>query len=428
MHRRPLGHEVARAVVVSILATLYVWQGYVAIVEAQRRHTPRRRAVNTRPVKNSGRDYSIFKHEDHRKDLKCSSCHSIPSPAEPDRIVAATKPNAESSFPYHDSCFRCHRQQVYHGDRPAICTVCHTRVSPRATARDVHAQFPGPKRGDVMAREFPGYFPHGIHQSLMAMLGAPKHDLSGGIRMLRASFNASGTDEASVRDVCATCHFTDQRGVVTLPLAASQSDERFKEIGADTFKTIPGFRKSNGHAACFNCHWESQKPTRDDCNGCHLSQSDYAARALQVIQPPALSPNAIKWFKHWPVELPKRFSIKFRHDTHTTSADGKSETNNHDVGCMTCHSNIAQMTTLNIPKADVRIVSCAPCHTATAAIPVGQGVRVTIYDEMTSKGDASKKYTCVACHTSVIGREQPPCSHYSVIGEPCPESERVGKE
>ena len=212
-----------------------------------------------------------------------------------------------------------------------------------------------------------------------------------------------------------------------LPLKGIQSEDTFKRIEADTFKTIPGSREANAHSSCFTCHWLAQKPTKDDCDGCHVSVSDYTTRRLAVTQPPALSVNAVKWFENWPTDLPKRFSLKFRHNTHTLSPDGKTESNNHDLGCTTCHINIAQMTTLNIRKADVQIISCAPCHATTAAIPSGQA-RVTIFDEMQLRADASKNYTCVACHTSVVGREQPPCSHYSVKGEPCPRRPQTGEE
>jgi cytidine deaminase len=215
---------------------------------------------------------------------------------------------------------------------------------------------------------------------------------------------------------------------LSLPLAGIQSDATFKTIEADTFKTIPGYREANAHASCFSCHWEAQEPTKDDCNGCHLSRSDYTSKKREIIEPPSLSANAVKWFENWPSRLPKRFSLKFRHNTHTLSADGQTETNNHDVGCTTCHINIAQMTTLNIPKADVGIISCAPCHAVTSAIPVGQGLRVTIFDEMSLKDDSTKSYTCVGCHISAIGHEQPPCSHYPVIGQPCPKSEQSGKD
>lgn len=391
---------------------------------AQRRRPPTRPRGTTAKT---ARDYSVFKHEDHRKeangkDLLCSSCHTISSPAQPDRINAATKPAISSSYPYHDSCFRCHREQVYRGDRPQICTVCHTRVSPRTTANDQYKLFPKPKLGDVIVREFPGYYPHGLHEGVMARNRQPA--ATDPAVFVRTSFVKTLEDEKS-KDICAICHYTDERGALALPLAGLQDEETFKRIEADTFRAIPGHREPNGHAVCFNCHWQAQKPTKDDCNGCHLATTDYQKRALSIIQPPALSANAVKWFKDWPTGLPKRFSLKFRHNTHTPTEDGKSETNNHDLGCTTCHANIAQMTTLNIPKADVQIASCGPCHSATSAIPVAPSVRVTIFDEMTLKDDASKKYTCVACHVSVIGRERPPCTHYVVIGQPCPQPART---
>lgn len=417
--------NLGRAIIAMLVAVVFV-QVSSNSTEAQRRFR-QRRPTQTKSAKATP-DYSIFKHEDHRKEsngkeLACSSCHTIPNANQPDRIAAATKPSSNSSYPYHDSCFRCHREQVYHGDRPGICTVCHTRVSPRATPNDVFSQFPKPKLGDVMTREFPGYFPHGLHESVLALY---QRAFDRG-RFVEASFSSPAISEQKSRDICAACHSLDKRGVVTLPLAGLTSEETFKQIEADTFRTIPGFHEPNGHAVCFNCHWRAQKPTKDDCNGCHLATTDYQRRATTIIQPPALFPTAVKWFANWPTGVPKRFSLRFRHNTHTTSEDGKSEINNHDLGCTTCHINIAQMTTLNIPKADVLIVSCAPCHSATSAIPVSAGVRVTIYDEMTQKEDASKKYVCVACHTSLIGREQPPCTHYTVIGQPCPPTGRTAR-
>ena len=274
-----------------------------------------------------------------------------------------------------------------------------------------------------MVREFPGYFPHGLHQAVLAWnyrQNSPRRNI-----FVPATFRQMQMAES--RDICATCHYLDERGIVLLPLSGLKSEETFKQIEADTFRTIPGFHDANGHAACFACHWQSQKPTKDECNGCHLAATDYQQRAVSVIQPPALSGNAVRWFADWPAGLPKRFSLKFRHNTHSRAEDGKSETNNHDLGCTTCHINIAQMTILNIPKADVQIVSCAPCHAATSAIPVKAGMRVTIFDEMTLKEDSTKKYTCVACHTSAIGREQPPCTHYAVIGQPCQQPARTAR-
>ena len=382
----------------------------------QEQKRPTQRQTNQK----SKRDYSVFKHVDHRKEangrvLGCSSCHVIVSPLHPDRISAASKPNINSSYPYHDSCFRCHREEVYRGDRPQICKVCHTRVSPLATANDVYPEFPSPKSKDALAREFPGYFPHGLHHSVMVWRQDNARSL-----FVNASFTHAVRREQQSADVCAVCHSTDDRGVIQLALAGLRNDDAFKQIEADTFKTIPGYREKNAHETCFTCHWQSQKPTKDDCNGCHVSSTDYKTRALSTVEVPALTSNAVKWFADWPSGVPKRFSLKFRHNTHTRAEDGKSEVNNHDLGCTTCHVNITQMTTLNIPKADVQIVSCAPCHVATSAIPVNARTRATIFDEMTLKADGSKPYNCVACHISTIGSERPPCTHFAIIGQPCP--------
>src|SRR5215831_2726082 len=357
----------ATTTLVVALLTL-AWSPQIS-THAQRRPGQRRPATKTAPK--PPRDYSVFKHEDHRKDakgkqLECSSCHLISTPAQPDRISASTKPESKSSFPYHDSCFGCHREQVYRGDKPPFCSVCHTRVSPRATANDLYAHFPSPKLGDVISREFPGYYPHGLHESVLA-LNQP-HVLNRRGLFVKASYAQTATED-STTDICATCHFTDNRGALPLP-GSVQADSTLKQIESDTFRTIPGAGKDNGHAFCFACHWEAQEPKRNNCSGCHLAGSDYKTRALTIIQPPALSTNAITWFRDWPKDVPKRFSLKFRHNTHTRSPDG-SEVNNHDLGCTTCHINIAQMTTLNIPKADVPITACGPCHSSLKSISTG---------------------------------------------------------
>ena len=425
----------ALAVLVALAGLLFVCERVSVAMEPQKRPRQIRRRPSAPPSAQAANKYSNFTHESHGKhakdrqarNLKCSDCHVVPSAAAPDQIAAATKPSVAVGYPYHDSCLRCHQQQFYRGDRPPICSVCHSRVAVRLMSRDVYPQFPSPKRGDILAREFPGYYPHGLHQSLMARGQQPTHEIDAGLIWQRTSFSSASLDRAETQDICASCHFTDGRGPMPLPLKGIQSEDTFKRIEADTFKTIPGSREANAHSSCFTCHWLAQKPTKDDCDGCHVSASDYATRRLAVTQPPALSVNAVKWFENWPTDLPKRFSLKFRHNTHTLSPDGKTESNNHDLGCTTCHINIAQMTTLNIRKADVQIISCAPCHATTAAIPSGQA-RVTIFDEMQLRADASKNYTCVACHTSVVGREQPPCSHYSVKGEPCPRRPQTGEE
>jgi predicted metal-binding protein len=254
-----------------------------------------------------------------------------------------------------------------------------------------------------MAREYPAFFTHREHQ---------KSERKKDHKLLE----------------CDTCHKTDSRGPLALPLKGIQSEGTFNKIKADTFRTIPGGREADAHASCAKCHWQENKPTLNDCSGCHLTRSDYTAKTSGVFQPPALSPNAARWFKDWPKGVPMRRSLKFPHDTHTRSADG-TESNGHDIGCATCHVNIVQLTPQNPSKPDVEIIACAACHAPPGEdrIRVGQD-SVLISDEMTWKKDPSKNYTCVACHTAIIGSEQPPCSHYTALEQPCPNIGQQGKE
>jgi hypothetical protein len=399
---------VVLAALVAIAALLFVYQrASSTVVEPQGRQRPGRRSRPRTPTPaRTTRDLSLFKHEHHRNGLKCSDCHTIPSATEPDRIAAADRPSSVRGYPYHDSCLRCHRQQApqfFRGTSPVICTVCHTRVSPRLTARDVYPRFPSPKRDDKMAREYPAFFTHGKHQE-------------------------AARQKEKLLD-CATCHLADARGSVALPLKGIQSEGTFNKIKADTFRTIPGGREADAHASCAKCHWQENKPTLNDCNGCHLTRTEYTAKTLEVFQPPALSPNTARWFKGWPTGVPLRRSLKFPHDTHTRAADG-TESNGHDIGCATCHVNIVQLTPQNPSKPDVEIAACAACHAKPedTKIPLSQGGTTTILEEMTLKGDATKNYTCVACHTSVIGREQPPCSHYAAIEQTHPKCKGTGEE
>jgi hypothetical protein len=371
------------------------------------------------------RDYSLFKHEDHRKEsngkaIACSKCHTIPSAAEPDRVAAANRPRGAQSFPYHDSCWGCHREQVFRGDRPAICTVCHTKVSPRMTSRDVYPNFPGPKHSNTEARELPAHFPHGLHLSATVRNwpGRPD-DLSAGFVRVSFSTTTLGTT-LPPRLACSACHSADGREPAALLPKVARIEEAFRTIKPDTFMTIPGGEGSSAHDSCFNCHWEAQEPTKDDCGGCHLARANYAETKLKAYRPAFLMPDASNLFKGWPAGLPKRVSLRFRHHTHSLSEDGKSETNEHGEKCTACHLNVTRVMPVRNPKAEVQIIACARCHATKRSIPGGEGVKLSISDELRRKDDPAKNYTCVACHAEAVGRERAPCSHYFAIGEPCP--------
>jgi hypothetical protein len=359
------GRLVTLAIFVLLAATFFSYQDSSAIrvVEAQARRQSRKtlpkRETQTRALLLA----SSFKHEHHRlptTKLNCSDCHSIPTEAAPDVIAAATKLSIKG-YPYHDSCLECHRRtppQFFRGAAPSICTVCHTRSSARLTRRDVN---PFPKRSEeTIAREFPGYFPHGQR------------------------------DHKRVN--CGTCHMTDERAYVTIPVEGSELS--FKP-SAGTFKTSP-----SGHASCFKCHWEDEKPTKDDCAGCHLPPIQVAKKPRNVF-----SAHALESFSRWTREWPKRIALKFNH-----------QSKDHDDECMTCH-DITKIETLDILKAEVPIAPCAKCHLKPTT-PASIGKEMFDEDEDIAEGrnndPTSKegKHTCTGCHSTVIGSLPPPCSHY----------------
>jgi hypothetical protein len=413
-NRQIKGRLIALAIFAALIALFFISPRASSSAfdfEMQGRRPSQRKTTTAQPStpptpqtrSGGGRNYSRFRHEDHRPPvakLNCSNCHAIPSAAEPDVIAAATKPSIKG-YPYHDSCVQCHRQEFFKGATPVICTVCHTRSSPRLTTREMLAF---PKQGE-QAREFPGYFPHSLHQSVIARNENPARDASETWSFVRASFNSPDDTKPKAVDNCTTCHETDQRPPTAIAVGGTEGT--FTPEAKGTFKTSP-----TGHASCFNCHWQSQKPTHEDCAGCHLSQAEYTKRkratSFNAPLPGLLSPQAAQWFKSWPREWPKRISIKFRHDLP-----------DHDLGCTTCHINITRMETLNIPKADVPIATCAYCHIDNNSVGPKNADKITIRSEMTKK-EKDAKYTCVGCHTTLIGREPPDCSHYLIIGKQCP--------
>jgi len=334
-------------------------------VRQQRRTRPEPKRRTQTQVKTVP-PFASFKHESHRAPrtkLNCSDCHTIPLRASPNEVAAATKTTIKG-FPYHDSCLECHRQtppQFFRGATPSICTVCHTRSSPRLTKSEM-LRFPKHAE-EVIELEFPGYFPH---------------------------------DQADHKRVnCATCHTTDDRVYLAISVGGSES---FKPA-AGTFKTTP-----IGHAACFKCHWE-EKPAKDDCAGCHLTPDAVAKNKSELI-----SVGLMDWFKTWPREWPRRISIKFSHDSES-----------HDAECITCHE-IAKLQTLDMPKAEVPIAPCAKCHLKPAT-PANLGKEMFDEDEDIAQGrnndplSKAGKHTCSGCHSAAIGGMPPPCSHYLLFDD-----------
>src|SRR4051812_8033119 len=125
----PLSHQLRGRVI-----ALTIFCGAVALLflcprisstafEPQGRRRPQPKTTRPQPATEAqtsgrgGRNYSRFKHEDHRAPvakLNCDDCHAIPNAAAPDAVAAATKPGVKG-YPYHDSCVRCHRQEFFKG-------------------------------------------------------------------------------------------------------------------------------------------------------------------------------------------------------------------------------------------------------------------------------------------------------------------------
>jgi len=167
-------------------------------------------------------DYSKFSHATKKHQAECKTCHTVPTKEWP----KASKFPDIVDYPDHAACVSCHRTQFFKGARPQICSVCHTKTSPRDEARYAF-------RNPASRRQFSIAFPHDKHQDVIArLLTKPK-----GIELA----HATALQQQNYNN-CTICH-------------ASQDT---------TYKARP-----TDHASCFNCHWKSQEPVAANCNGCH---------------------------------------------------------------------------------------------------------------------------------------------------------------
>src|SRR5688572_11841112 len=323
-------------------------------VTGQRR--PPRRVARPQPAR-PGIDYSEFSHATAKHQGACNTCHKVPT--ENWKKVGEFPDVAD--YPGHDACVSCHRPQFFRGAKPVICSVCHVKVSPRD---DVRFAF----RNPLTPRQFLIEFPHDKHQDVIARVeGTPvTHTVS-----LRAFAHARPgalptSQTNSVRyNNCEICHLPQTASVVP----TGGWPDAFAPDAA-TFKTVP-----SSHAACFNCHWKSQAPTNEDCAGCHK---------------PAPKPSMT-------AVLPERLSLKFRH--------GREQ---HVQECTSCHINITRAATLRGLKPDVPITSCTECHNK-------DGLRQDVSKELEAI-DRNRDFICSYCHTSDVGRLDPPPSHYLIAG------------
>lgn len=166
-------------------------------------------------------DYSKFSHATKKHQAECKTCHVVPTR----EWTKASKFPDIVDYPDHAACVSCHRPQFFKGARPQICSVCHSKTSPRD---DVRYAF----RNPASRLQFTTEFPHDKHQDVIARLFTPQPRID----------LAHAAPQQQNYNNCTICH-------------APQNA---------TFKAAP-----KDHASCFNCHWKSQQPVAANCNGCH---------------------------------------------------------------------------------------------------------------------------------------------------------------
>ncbi|HVQ38783.1 MAG TPA: cytochrome c3 family protein [Pyrinomonadaceae bacterium] len=318
-------------------------------------------------------DYSRFSHATKKHQQTCKSCHTIPTGNW--RKVREYPDIAD--YPGHDACVGCHRLQFFKGAKPVICSVCHSRVSPKDDARFAF-------RNPAGRRQFLIEFPHDKHQDVIAslLLRSPVDEPTfrgeagpavQSLRFISASFTRPAfvaDDPAKHYNNCEICH--GPRSTPAVAPAAGWVDGFVPDN--QTLRSVPA-----NHASCFGCHWKSEQPVNDNCAGCHKLPNPAAAIA--------------------PVVVPPRKSMKFRH--------GREQ---HVLECTTCHINITKATTLRGLKPDVPISPCAECHNK-------EGLRQDVAKELVAI-DKNREFVCVYCHTSDVGRRDPPASHYLIAERP----------
>jgi decaheme cytochrome c component MtrC/MtrF-like protein len=324
----------------------------VAISSSELRAQRRKRQPGTAATNRV--DYSQFRHATKQHQETCDACHKAPTA---NWKKARSFPDI-ADYPAHDACVRCHRAQFFKGAQPLICSNCHRKTSPRDSGR---LAFPDEQR----SRQFKIDFPHDRHQDVIAEIILATHQ-----KTLMSFAHAS--QQRIDYNNCTICHATNSEP----QSSASRWVDTFVPQ-ADSFKTVP-----SGHATCFNCHWKSERPASDQCEGCHKPSEP-----------------------HLPVTTPRRISMKFRHE-------GGGDKRVHVAECTTCHINITAAASLRGLKPDVPITACTECHNKA-------GLREDLDKELTAR-DRSSSAVCSYCHTSDIGKRDAPISHYHAADHPAP--------
>ena len=357
------GHQMKRYIVASFAFALVVilFASYPQFsdsgsVAGQRRGT--RRNVRPAATRKPGVDYSRFSHATKEHRASCKTCHKTPT--------ANWKKVSEfpdvADFPDHDACVRCHRPQFFRSAQPAICSNCHQRPSPRDSAR---FDFRNPAR----SRQFAIEFPHDKHQDVIARVQPPASHVTQTVSLRFAHSRMRVQPSAQTSSLrynnCEICH--EKNAKAPAPPVSGWTDGFVP--AANMFKAVP-----DSHAACFSCHWKGQKPTKDSCEGCHTLATPYL-----------------------PTDVPERKSLRFTHAREQ-----------HVKECTACHINITKSASLKGLQPDVPITACTECHNK-------EGLRLDVSGELVAL-DKDRTFVCSYCHTSDVGRLNPPASHYLISG------------
>jgi hypothetical protein len=370
----------------------------------QQRRQPRgaRRRNPARPRT----DFSDFKHSSaaHRK-ASCDSCHQSPSDNWA-RVRAADSAFPDiTDYPEHASCLNCHRQQFFNGARPAICSVCHNVVSPRAGGRypfaNPAAAFARSERSKKRPGEFALNFPHDLHQDVMARLSPPADEVRG-IAFVRASFAQDSTRKVKPNDSCTICHepFRQHPG---RPDAQEYDPARPTETLPDGIvMTTP-----TGHDSCFNCHWQDggEKPLASDCAGCHrlLAGPKAPARVKGKDADEQFAARAGLTDPFLVAKLLRRDSATFSHGNESHAV----------IDCASCHTRIPALSTLDETTLKVPILSCgggSGCH-------ISAKPRKILNEEMDRRKE-DPAFRCARCHFNLAAETKVPDSHKSAVGFP----------
>lgn len=310
-------------------------------------------------------DYTKFSHSTPKHKAACNTCHKTPTK---NWTKVSQFPDV-ADFPDHDTCVSCHRAQFFKGARPPICSVCHTKTSPRDAARYTF-------RNPASRLQFVIEFPHDRHQDVIAV---NRFLISAPLTSHRAPHDAFMAHAAAPPQFnnCTICH----GGSVFAISAPAPTRPNLRTSDMDGLGLMPFKASPTNHGACFNCHWKSQEPVAANCNGCHtLAPAPYFR-----------SPE------------PHRISRNFIHE-------GGGEKKQHVAECTTCHINITKSATLRGLKPDVPITACTECHNK-------EGLRQDLNKELSAL-EKNRTFTCVYCHAPDVGSLDAPASHFLIAQRP----------